>query len=194
MKHIIVGTNRRGSNSRKLADVIHGLYKEQGEDVGMIDLALLPFEELTGEQYGKGLPPKWAAAVNEINHSEGLIFIVPEYNGSMPGALKYFMDHWKYPDSYEYRPVCFIGLGAGALGGIRPVEHLQHVMGYRNAYQFPIRVIVTSVMKTFVDGVIQDPIILQLLKDQVAGFQKYVKALESQGLDANSVNAKKPKK
>jgi NAD(P)H-dependent FMN reductase len=25
-----------------------------------------------------------------------LIFVVPEYNGSMPGILKYFIDHWKF--------------------------------------------------------------------------------------------------
>jgi NAD(P)H-dependent FMN reductase len=193
MKYIIAGTNRRGSRTKQLANLIQQLYKEQGEDVGMIDLAELPYQELTGEQYGVPLPAKWAEAVSKINHSEGLIFVVPEYNGSMPGALKYFMDHWKYPDSYEFRPVCFVGLGAGPFSGLRPIEHLQHVMGYRNAYQFPIRVFVTSVQKNFADGVIQDPATLQLLKNQVIGFQKFVKALESQSLDSKSVMAAKTK-
>jgi NAD(P)H-dependent FMN reductase len=194
MKHIIVGTNRRGSRTRQLAEVIHRLYQDQGEEVGIIDLAQLPFEELTGEQYQGGLTPRWVEAVNEINHSEGLIFVVPEYNGSLPGALKYFMDHWKYPDSYEYRPVCFVGLGAGPFSGIRPIEHLQHIMGYRNAFQFPVRVFLTNVSKNFVNGEVQDPNVMQLLKNQVVGFQKYVKALESQGLDANSINARKVSK
>lgn len=195
MKHIISGTNRRGSRTRQLVTLIQNLYKEQGEEVGIIDLAELPFQELTGEQYGgNGLSSRWIEAINKINLSEGLIFVVPEYNGSLPGALKYFMDHWKYPDSYEYRPVCFVGLGAGPFSGIRPVEHLQHIMGYRNAFQFPIRVFVTTVAKNFVDGVIQDPMLMQLLKDQVTGFQKYVKALESQGLDANAMNARRVKK
>lgn len=194
MKYIISGTNRRGSRSRQLAGLIQGLYKEQGEDVGIIDLAELPFQELTGEQYGgAGLSIKWADAIAKINSSDGLIFVVPEYNGSLPGALKYFMDHWKYPDSYEFRPVCFVGLGAGPFSGIRPIEHLQHVMGYRNAYQFPIRVFVTNVHKNLVDGVIQDATVQQLLKDQVTGFQKFVKALESQNLDAKSVIAARMK-
>jgi len=195
MKYIISGTNRRNSRTRGIATIIQKIYKEQGEDVGLIDLAELPFQDLTGEQYGgAGLSSQWVEAIARINSSEGLIFVVPEYNGSLPGALKYFMDHWKYPDSYEYRPVCFVGLGAGPFSGIRPVEHLQHIMGYRNAFQFPIRVFVTNVVKNFVDGAIQDAAVLQLLKDQATGFRKYVAALESQGLDANAANARRPKK
>ncbi|MEZ4873554.1 MAG: NAD(P)H-dependent oxidoreductase [Bdellovibrionales bacterium] len=116
-----------------------------------------------------------------MTFSEGLIFVVPEYNGSYPGALKYFIDHWDYPASFEHKPVCFIGLG-GRFGGLRPVEHLQGVLGYRNAFMFPDRVFITNVWDIFKDSEITDDNIAQLLKVQASGFQKFVRALASENL------------
>ena len=50
----------------------------------------------------------------------------------------------KFPESFEKRPVCFTGLGAGIWGALRPVEQLQAIFGYRNAYLFPERVFPVS--------------------------------------------------
>ncbi len=195
MKYIISGTNRPGSRTRQISDLIQRLYAETGEQVEIIDLIDLPFEELTGRQYGgAGLHLSWSEAVQKINQADGLILVTPEYNGSMPGALKYFIDHWVYPDSFEYRPICFVGLG-GLFGGIRPVEHLQQVMGYRNSFQFPLRIFLINIFKTLqASGELGDSAALQLLKDQVLGFQAFVKALQEHRLDANSRLREKNKK
>jgi hypothetical protein len=67
------------------------------------------------------------------------------------------------------------------------IEHLQQVMAYRNAFQFPGRVFLMNIFKTLKDGELIDPMAQQLLKEQVIGFQKFVRALEDQKLDANSV-------
>ncbi len=192
MKYIISGTNRPGSRTRQISNLIQKIYAELGETVEILDLIDLPFEELTGRQYGGvGLHLSWGEAIAKINKSEGLILVTPEYNGSMPGALKYFIDHWSYPESFEFRPVCFIGLG-GPFGGIRPVEHLQQVMSYRNSFQYPLRIFLMNIFKTLLpSGELQDAVAMQLLKDQALGFQKFVKALRDQALDANSVIQKK---
>ena len=63
----------------------------------------------------------------------------------MPGALKLFIDLLPYPESFEGRPICYIGIASGQFGALRPVEHLQQVFGYRNAYNFPKRVFVPAV-------------------------------------------------
>lgn len=193
MKHIIVGTNRRGSRSRQIANLIQNIYQGLGEKVGIIDLAELPLHELTGEHYGKETPHTLNEAIQTVNRSTGLIFIVPEYNGSMPGALKYFIDHWKYPDSFEHRAVCFVGLG-GMFGGLRPVEHLQQVMGYRNAFVFPQRIFLQNIWTTLKDGVLGDKISNELLLKQAQDFQKFTTALESVKLDANHLNSQRPQK
>ncbi len=191
MKYVISGTNRPKSRSREVANLIQEIYADNGESVEIIDLAELGLHELDGSQYGgASLPLKLASALEKINQSEGLIIVVPEYNGSMPGALKYFIDHWKYPDSFEHRPVCLVGLG-GLFGGLRPVEHLQGVLGYRNAFIFPIRVFLINVWTILKAGKLSEPVALGLLKDQVLGFQKFVFALGQVGLDANTLNAKR---
>jgi NAD(P)H-dependent FMN reductase len=196
MKHIIVGTNRPGSNSKKVALIVQKLFEEKGEKVDIMDLADTEIEQTHGGHFGgkTALPAKMQKAINDIVNSEGIIFVIPEYNGSMPGVLKAFVDHWKFPQSFEGRPVAFIGLG-GMWAGLRPVEHMMQVMSYRNAYLFPLRVFLQNVWKLVnTNGQIEDTTIMALLNQQVEGFQKFCRALKSEGLDANSLNAKRPPK
>jgi NAD(P)H-dependent FMN reductase len=192
MKYIISGTNRPQSRSRQLAGLIQSLYRAEGEEVEIIDLAKLPLHLLDGSHYGKDTPPGVQEAIAKVGTSEGLIIVCPEYNGSMPGALKYFIDHWKYPESFEHRPVCFVGLG-GLFGGLRPVEHLQQVFGYRNAYVFPQRVFLSNVWNTLKDGHLNDKMAMTLLENQAKGFTKFCRALQSEGLDANGLRASNKK-
>jgi NAD(P)H-dependent FMN reductase len=185
MKYILVGTNRSNSNSRKIANIVQAMYKDLNETVEILDLKDFPFHELSGELYGKTLPNSASSWIQKINASEGLIVIVPEYNGSMPGVLKYFMDFWSYPDSFEHRPVCFVGLG-GMFGGLRPVEHLQQVFGYRNSFIFPDRVFLMNVWKNIdTHGELTDKVALELLTSQTKGFQAFCRALHTEKLDAH---------
>lgn len=186
MNYIVVGTNRPDSRSGQIAKVVQQLYRAQGESVEILDLQQLDLSTLTGRQYWQDQPAQVKAWVDLISQSRSLVMIVPEYNGSFPGVLKYFIDHWKFPDSFDSRPVSFIGLG-GRFGGLRAVEHLQQVFAYRNAYLFPERVFFMNCSKTIVDGQINDPVAMDLLQLQVKNFSRFVAALESAGLDALSV-------
>lgn len=186
MKYIIAGTDRVDSNTFKLSKFIQGIYKNLGEDVEVIDLVEVKDHLHCGPHYGAentGLKPY----IDKILQSEGLIVVCPEYNGSMPGILKYFIDHLKFPESFEYRPVCFIGLSAGMFGGLRPVEHLQQIFGYRNAYVFPERVFI-MMSHNVIDkvGQVTDDKIKALLEKQASNFRKFSTALTTAGLDANS--------
>lgn len=196
MKHIIVGTSRPDSNSKKVALFVQRLFALKGEKVEVIELAEIDIDQAHGGHFGgkTPLPPKLNASIEALTASEGIIFVIPEYNGSMPGVLKAYVDYWKFPHSFEGRPVAFIGLG-GMWAGLRPVEHMMQVMSYRNAFIFPTRVFMRDVWKLIdKEGVIEDPIILGLLNQLVDGFQKFCRALHAEGLDANSLNAQRPVK
>lgn len=192
MKYIISGTDRPDSNTLKVAQYIQSIYRNLGEDVEIMDLKEMKVHLHENLQYGKpseGIKPY----MEKVVQSEGLIVVCPEYNGSMPGILKYFIDHLKYPDSFEFRPVCFVGLG-GMFGALRPVEHLQQIFGYRNAYIYPERVFIMNVFKVLsADGQVQDEVIKQLLVKQAQGFRKFTEALKSFGIDANATIAAKAK-
>lgn len=183
MKYIVVGTNRKDSNSKKIALFIQKIYSDLQETVEIIDLPEMNWANLPHGQFGEVSDPTWKSQIDKITKSDGLIMVVPEYNGSVPGALKMFIDYWKYPESFVSRPVCFVGLG-GMFGGLRPVEHLQQVFGYRNAYIFPERIFLMNVWKNLVGGELQDQVSVGLLKSQAAGFQKFCRALKVEGLHA----------
>lgn len=190
MKYIISGTDRPGSNTLKISRYVQSLYKNLGEDVEILDLGELKQHLHADILYGtasEGLKPY----MEKVVHSDGLIVVCPEYNGSMPGILKYFIDHMKFPDSFEFRPVCFIGLG-GMFGALRPVEHLQQVFGYRNAFIYPERVFLMNVFKSLdAQGQVTDELVKGLLIKQAQGFQKFTRALSAFELDANATIAKK---
>lgn len=186
MKYIICGSNRPNSRSMDVCKIVQGLWKNLGETIEIIDVRDVGLDIATGAEYVyEQQPPKIKDNVTKILNSSGLIIVCPEYNGSVPGALKYFIDHWKYPDCFEFRPFCFIGLG-GRWGGLRPVEHLQQIMGYRNSFIYPERVFLTDIWNVLKGGQIEDPRLLGLMTAQATGFQKFVKAIEGAGLDANT--------
>lgn len=187
MIHLLVGTDRPGSRSEQVAQFIKPLYENEGQEVKIMRLEDLGLQSLQGSHYGAEKPDKVASAVSELLESDGLVVICPEYNGSMPGALKYFIDHWKYPNSFEHRPVAFIGLG-GRFGGLRPVEHLQQVFGYRNAFIYPDRIFITNVWDVLKKGQIEDELLNELLGRQAQGFCRFIKALRSEKLHGGDYN------
>lgn len=183
MKYIISGTDRPSSYTYKVAVIVQSIYQSLGEKVEIIDMQKMSESFSTGPQYGALVNERLKSEAEKILTSDGLIVITPEYNGSMPGILKYFIDHLKYPDSFHHRPICFIGLG-GMFGGLRPVEHLQQVFGYRNGFLYPDRIFLMGVTKAIVDGKIQSELIQNLMVEQAKGFQKFCKALMDSGLHA----------
>lgn len=185
MIEIISGTDRPNSNSIKVARFMEKLYREAGIDVHLLDLAELNAADAAGGDYYKGARGTFKDGVERVTKADGILVVVPEYNGSYPGYLKLFIDYWRYPETFESRPMAFIGLG-GRFGGLRPVEHLQQVFGFRNAYLFPNRVFLTNIKEALKDGVVVDPMLLDLLKVQTRDFHRFVQALKSQRLDANS--------
>ena len=184
MIEIISGTDIPNSSTLKFANILAEDYRALKVPVDVLDVAKLDVADFAGAEYGK---PRGSVleGVKRATSADGIVFVVPEYNGSFPGILKLFIDHWKYPDAFEFRPVAFVGLG-NRWGGLRPVEHLQQVFGFRNAYVLPHRVFISGAGELIKDGTVSDPVINDLLKTQARDFVKFIQALKHQSLDANS--------
>ena len=178
MMTLIVGTNRPGSSTRKVAAQIEDLYREMKVPLHVLDLAQLPPEIFSPSSYAEK-PKSFAPFADAVLQASGLIVVTPEYNGSVPGVLKYFIDMLKFPESFEARPVCFVGLAAGMWGALRPVEQLQMIFGYRNAYLFPERVFISKVFEVLdAGGRIKDAELLERLRVQQKGFVEFVRKLK----------------
>ena len=179
---LLVGTNRPGSNTRRVARIVEQIYRDSKTPLAVVDLAELPSEIFHPSAYGEK-PKSFARFSEAILSADGLVVVTPEYNGSVPGILKYFIDMLKFPESFERRPVCFIGLGAGLWGALRPVEQLQMIFGYRNAFLFPERIFLPRIGELLTEtGQLKDPELNERLKRQAEGFIDFVEKLQGKKL------------
>lgn len=170
---LIIGTNRPDSRTKAVALQVKAIYRKLGVSMHVIDLEKLPPEFFLPATYAKK-PRAFTLMIKKVLKADGLVVVTPEYNGSMPGVLKYFIDMLPFPESFELRPVCFIGLSAGASGALRPVEHLQQIFGYRNAHIYPKRIFMPQVYNLLDDnGRLKDADIQQRLQKQAEGFIQF---------------------
>src|SRR6185503_5231716 len=100
MLTLIVGTNRPGSNTRKVATHVEDIYQKLGVKLRVLDLAQMPPEIFHPSSYGEK-PASFKPYSDGVLQAEGLVVVTPEYNGSVPGVLKYFIDMLKFPESFE---------------------------------------------------------------------------------------------
>jgi chromate reductase len=177
MMTLIIGTNRPGSNTRRVARHVEEIYAGLMVPLRVLDLAELPPEIFHPSSYAEK-PQSFHPFADAILKSTGLVVLSPEYNGGIPGVLKYFIDMLKFPASFEKRPVCFIGVAAGIWGALRPVEQLQAIFGYRNAFIYPERVFLQHV-NTLLDesGRLKSSELLARLQSQAEGFISFVERL-----------------
>ena len=179
MISLIVGTNRPGSNTRKVAAQLEEIYAGLKVPLRVLDLAHLPPEIFSPASYAEK-PKLFQPFADAILQSDGLHVVTPEYNGGIPGILKYFIDMLKFPESFERRPVCFTGVAAGIWGALRPVEQLQAIFGYRNAYLYPERVFLPQINNLLdASGRLKDAELSGRLKAQAGGFTDFVERLKN---------------
>lgn len=175
---LISGTDRKNSTTLKVSLIVKSLIEDLGEKIQFVDLAGLPEGIFSAKNYGSP-PPAFAEYQKMILETDGILTVVPEYNGSFPGALKYFIDLLKFPESLYRKPSGFIGLADGRFGALRAVEQLEMIFNYREANLFGQRVFFQKVRDVIsADGKeIKDPFIKDLLPKMLSGFISFSQKL-----------------
>jgi NAD(P)H-dependent FMN reductase len=185
---LLIGTNRPGANALHVGQLVKDLYAKAGEPLDSYSLHQLPPEIFHPASY-QTKPAAFMEVQQRIVEAKGLHIITPEYNGSFPGILKYFIDMLKFAESVERKPVAFVGEAAGQWGALRAVEQLQQVFGYRNAFIFPERVFIPRVYEKFdASGKFNDPEIHQKLEEQVTRFIDFASRLQHPGFGKERCN------
>jgi len=178
MLQIVIGTNRPGANSAKVAAHVKEIYAAAGAEPGIIDLADLPPEIFAPSSYAEK-PAGFEPFAKAITEASGLVWVTPEYNGSLPGVAKYFIDMLPFPESFEERPVTFIGVSAGMWGALRPIEQLEAIFKYRAGLVFAQRVHLPGIGDKLDDaGRISDAKTVERIEGQARGFIDFVKKLK----------------
>jgi len=126
---VIVGSLRRESFNRRLAEALQKLAHPELEftPVRIDDLPLY-------NQDDDGNPSAPVRRLkSEVAAAQGVLFVTPEYNRSIPGVLKNAIDHGSRPygqSVWAGKPVAVIGISTGAIGTALAQGHLRNVLGY----------------------------------------------------------------
>ncbi len=170
---VISGTNRPHSNTRKIAAVAADMVAAAGEQATFLDLCDLPSELFSPASYGAP-PEAFAPFQQAVSAADGVLCVVPEYNGSFPGALKYFIDMLAFPQSLVGTTAAFIGISNGPWGGVRAVEQLEMVFQYRHAHLYGRRVFLPAVEQLLdEEGRLAEPAAERRLREMVTDFVRH---------------------
>jgi NAD(P)H-dependent FMN reductase len=175
---VISGTNRPNNRTHQVAQRAVEALESFNQEVVLIDLRDMPPELFDPKSYAEK-PESFAPWQQAILDAEGILTVVPEYNGSAPGVLKYFFDMLKFPESIVGKPATFVGLAAGQWGALRAVEHMEMVFQYRKSHLFGPRLFIPKVYEAInEDGQFKDDELAGRLKNLVLDFVEFSKRLQ----------------
>lgn len=125
---ILVGSLRKESLSRKLAKALTKLAPDSLK-FRFIEIGDLPF--YNDDVEAAGVPASWARLRGEVKAVDALLFITPEYNRSIPAALKNALDVASRPygqGAWDGKPGAVVSLSPGGLGGFGANHHLRQIL------------------------------------------------------------------
>ena len=129
----LVGSLAKGSINRLLAQALAKLAPDAGLALGEIPIRDLP---LYSYDYDADYPPVAKAFKQSIAKVDAILFVTPEYNRSIPGALKNAIDWASRPwgsNSFARMPTALIGTSPGSIGTAVAQQHLRSVMCFCNS-------------------------------------------------------------
>lgn len=124
---VFVGSLRKESFNRKLAQALAGM----GEGKLSCNIVHLDDVPMYNQDLEDNLPSSVARIKKAVEEADGVLFVTPEYNRSIPPVLKNAMDWCSRPsgkNSWAGKPAALAGTSPGAVGTAAVQSHLRSVM------------------------------------------------------------------
>lgn len=126
----IVGSLRANSNSGRIARAI-AAEAPAGVKFDFVDIGELPHYNPDLDQ---GSPPAaWTAFRDRVKAADAVMFVTPEYNRSVPGALKNAIDVGSRPygqSAYAGKPAAVVSSSPGPISGFGANHHLRQSLTF----------------------------------------------------------------
>ena len=128
---VIVGSLRKESFNLKTAKALIGMAPES-LTFEILNIANLP---MFNEDLEATPPNEWVAFREQIVAADGLLFLTPEYNRSVPGVLKNAIDVGSRPygqNSWDGKPGAVVSVSIGNISGFGANHHLRQSLTFIN--------------------------------------------------------------
>lgn len=174
----ISGSLRRGSHNRKLLRAAAAALPSGAELVEWDGLAELPaYDEDLEERFTPGPVEAWRSALEDV---DAVLIATPEYNSSIPGALKNALD-WAsrpFPDNaLKGRPVLVVGASTGLFGAVWAQAETRKTLKAIGAHVLESELPVGMADSAFAeDGSLADPELHSRLESQLEDLLREVTA------------------
>lgn len=180
----LIGSLSRESINRQLAEALVRLGPDDFE-FREIQIGNLP---LYNRDYDVDYPPEGRALKEAIRGSDGLLFVSPEYNRSIPGVLKNAIDWASRPwgeNAFARKPVGIIGASPGGIGTAVMQSQMRSVLSFLDAPQLNApEAYITFQAEAFQNGECTDAetrAFLQHFMDEYVAFVQRVLAVNAPG-------------
>ncbi|HZV65932.1 MAG TPA: NAD(P)H-dependent oxidoreductase [Telluria sp.] len=128
---VLVGSLRKESFTRKVAKTLM-LLAPPTLEMEIVEIGQLP---LYNQDADDNPPPLYTEFRNKIKEFDGVLFCTPEYNRSVPGALKNAIDVGSRPygqSAWSGKPCAVVSVSPGALAGFGANHHLRQSLVFLN--------------------------------------------------------------
>ena len=128
---VIVGSLRQGSFNRMTAKVLLTMAPPALRPA-LVEIGDLP---LYNQDLDNAPPAPWTAFRAQVADADAVLLVTPEYNRSIPGALKNAIDVGSRPSGHSVwngKPTAIISVSPGAIGGFGANHSLRQAMVFLN--------------------------------------------------------------
>lgn len=171
----IAGSNRAGSNNKKLVKYLKHRYAKIA-DISIMSIADLPVFYKTADH---SVPERVREMAQEIAKADGVIIATPEYDHGVPAVLMNALEWLSYTvHPFKDKPIMILGVSFGTLGTLRAQEKLRKMLDAPElgARQMPnAELLIGHAADVFDDqGQLKDPELVQSLDCLFADFETFV--------------------
>ncbi len=168
MIKIVIGTNRKNSNSGTIARLYQQMLKERREDAEIMSMEELPEDFAFSALYeNTGKNEAFNAFLQRLNEGDKIVFVIPEYNNSFPGVLKTFFDGLPYPSPFAGKWAALVGVSTGVQGASLALSHLTDILNYLGMNVLASKPRLAQIASHLSENTLQNPIYQRFLEVQM---------------------------
>lgn len=173
---VISGSRRPGSNTEKALRIALDELEKNGKRVEVVRLGEWNFP-LPGDSSVKD---DGGCLRKKVLAAKGLLFVTPEYHGSISSTLKLIIDNLGFPSTLESKDIAIMGVAMGPSAD-NALKHLRHILTHVGGNVLPTESSVGSVHKKFDEtGICLEPEVEDSIRKVSRGLLQHLKERPTQ--------------